>query len=102
MSDHDRKQSITFSVGAVTWLLDFKASFECVMSDGFKRVKCVLDSDVFAQFGFHVSESEENVCKSCKQLARGGKNRCCTNYQPNCRGKKLVIHNMLMKDHVEV
>lgn len=87
MSDKERSCIITRVEGRVTWLSDFKKRFEAKMGKG----TYVADPTVFAGLGFRLSESRVNVCKTCKQLARGG---CCAERGPLNRTFKVVIHDL--------
>jgi hypothetical protein len=56
---------------------------------------------VLSQFGFSASAGYENVCKTCKQLARARGKRCCDNYDHTGRCKKRVIFDMLLSEQME-
>jgi hypothetical protein len=90
MDDEERRCRITREEGRVTWVHDFKAVFERTMS-----VPYVADPAVFHAFGYTWSVRMENVCKACKQLAKG---KCCEEYNGSDRGKKTVIHNMRLEE----
>jgi transposase len=92
MDDDERGYAVERVEGHVTWLLDFKAAFKDRMGQAFEN-----DSAVMQKFGFTVSSKKENVCLSCKQLAKGGKARCCEQYSnATNRAKKDVIYGMRM------
>ncbi len=53
---------------------------------------------MLAAFGFTSNTKYEHVCKSCKQIARGGRGRCCLAYDMDTnRTKKLVILDMVIE-----
>jgi hypothetical protein len=82
---------ITRAPGRVTWVLDFKAAYESCVGCEF-----TLDTTVFDNVGFRVSDALEYVCKSCKQLAKARGGKCCDAYCHASRGKKRVIYDMEM------
>jgi hypothetical protein len=98
MEDDERGCKIERVEGNVTWLQDFKAAYEACMGHG----TFVSDTATFHAFGYRISESRENVCKSCKQLAKSRSGRCCENYSNADRGKKVVIHGMRCSTLVSV
>lgn len=90
MEPDERGCLIEQAANHVTWVHDFKAAFETKMGHGSFK----LDPSVFHTFGYTVSDKLENVCQSCRQLARSRGGKCCENYDSNRRGKKAVIYNM--------
>ena len=94
MDDDERGVAIRRVEGHVTWVQDFKAAYKACM-DG----DVALDAAVFAEFGFTLGDKHGNVCKSCKQEARGGLARCCDAYSKPNRTKKYVISNMAIGAH---
>ena len=52
------------------------------------------DQAVLASQGFPVSEVK--VCKSCNQVAKGGKEKCCPKYHEKNRTPKITIMNMVL------
>ena len=94
MDDDERGCAIQRVEGRITWALDLEAAFlKCFPNDKF-----LLDAAVLSTFGYTTSGSKyENVCLSCKQLARGGTGRCCAAYDKNSnRRKKVVIYGMAL------
>lgn len=87
MDDHERGCKIACVEGRVTWLSDFKKHFEEKMGKG----TYVADPAVFAGLGFRLSQERVNVCKACKQLAKG---ECCDSRGD--RTVKTVLHNLEM------
>ena len=79
--------------GCVTWEDDLKAAFNTVMDIG---VNYKRDPAVFQQFGYAISAKLENVCRSCKQLAKGGREKCCPGYCVANRTKKHVVYGMAL------
>jgi hypothetical protein len=93
MDEDERGCRIESVEGKVTWASDFKTAFEAKMGER----SYAPDATVFQQFGFRTSgDQRENVCKSCRQLARARGGRCCEGYDANCRNKKNVIYNMTL------
>ena len=74
----------------VTCVDDFKSAYREVMNAELKDI----DGSVLAAFGFRVSQAYENVCRSCRQLARARESRCCDAYNNSNRVRKRVIHGM--------
>lgn len=92
IDDDERGVSIQRVEGRVTWVQDFKDAYQLTMGEKLAS----MDASVLAAFGFTLGDKHENVCKSCKQEARGGANRCCSAYSKPNRTKKHVIFNMAM------
>ena len=90
MDEDERGCRISRVEGAVTWVHDFKAAYKDKMAG------CKFESDpaTFHQFGYRLSAKEENVCKSCRKLAKVG---CCAMYGGSNRIKKKVIYNMELR-----
>ena len=96
MDDDERGCAIRRVEGRVTWVVDLEAAF----AERFGQERFVLDAAVLAAFGFTANTKYENVCKSCKQVARGGKGRCCPAYDKGTnRTKKLVIQDMVVEGY---
>jgi len=92
MDTEDRGYDIAYRVGHVTWFPDFKTTYEKVIADKLTT----LDPAVMQQLGFKVSEKHQQVCLACKQIARGGADRCCAAYSNDKRTRKRVVWNMVM------
>ena len=90
MSEHERGFAIQRVEGHVTWVHDFKAAFERWMGENV----ALVDRATMAAFGFSVPDKRHNVCLSCKQLARGGGQRCCDAYAIENRAMKHVLFGM--------
>jgi hypothetical protein len=92
MDDDERGCAIRRVEGRVTWVQDLEAAFTA----RYGQEKFVLDAAVMAAFGYTSSGVKyENVCMSCKQIARGGKERCCVAYdKATNRRKKSVVYEM--------
>ena len=90
--DSARGCCIQHREGAVTTLHD--------LEDAFKKATggtLPMDTAVLSQFGYTLSQTKVNICKSCKGVARGGRDtRCCPNYGQANRDKKTVVHNMAL------
>ena len=91
MDDDERDCRIVAEPSCVTWLCDFRAAYERAMDE---RLPAELDATTLAHFGFAVADQRENVCKACKQIAKGGRHPCCRDYALSNRTKKRVIHGM--------
>lgn len=89
MDDDDRGCVIEKEGGKVTCLIDFKTVYKNRMGGD-----CIADASVFAAFGFRLSAGLENVCKSCKQLAKARGGKCCDLYSHDSRWKREVIVDM--------
>lgn len=90
MDEDERGCKIEYVPGHVTWTHDFKKVFENINGAG----SFIPDAATFFAFGYEWSDRMENVCKSCKQLAKSRGGKCCDKYDNNNRGKKTVISNM--------
>ena len=90
MDEDERGFAIQRVEGHVTWVHDFKDAYQLTMGEKLDAV----DGAVMSEFGFTVSDKIEHVCKACKQIARGGRNRCCMEYDTTYRTKKFVIYNL--------
>lgn len=103
MGEGERNCAISCVKGALTGVQEFKDAFARVMSvPGEKKVAVVMDAAVLFKYGFSVSATEQNVCVSCKRLAKAGRDACCEEYKSTSkRSKKKVIFNMLMTDYDE-
>lgn len=92
LTEDERKYSISRVESHVTWLPTFKEAFKSVM-----KVDLVADASVFQAHGFRLSTKVENVCKNCLQIAKGGANKCCSQYHYGLRTQRFVVHNMMMQ-----
>lgn len=93
MSDRERGVSIQRVEGHVMWVHDFKAAFKTRMGESLASV----DRETMVSFGFSVPEKRHNVCLSCKQLAKGGRQRCCDAYAIDNRAMKHVVFGMAIQ-----
>ena len=92
MEDEERGCSIAREEGRVTWVTDLKAAYERAMGS---KLGGEVDASVLEQLGYALSY--ENVCKACKQIAKGGRTRCCESYDSTKRSKVLVVQNMVLQ-----
>lgn len=88
MSDLERKCSIVFREGWVTWLNDFKTVYKTAMG-----VQYMKDPAVMQAHGFEFNAAL-NVCKSCKQRLLSG---CCARYSRHNTTKKSVLLGMMLQ-----
>jgi hypothetical protein len=95
MDEEDRGCSIEKVEGQVTCLIDFKTVYKNRMG-----ADCIVDASVFAAFGFRLSTGLENVCKSCKQLAKAKEGKCCELYSQGNRWRREVIFGMKLRPAV--
>ena len=79
--------------GAMTPLNDLEEAFTRATGGAL-----AMDVAVLAQFGFSLSQTKVNVCKTCKKVAKGGREgvRCCAGYAQGNRDKKTVVYNMAL------
>ncbi|PNH03860.1 hypothetical protein TSOC_010043 [Tetrabaena socialis] len=96
MEDDERTSPSTFKTysisnvpGHVTWVSDLKHAFEDCMAS-----KLDIDAATLVTFGYQASGGRENVCKSCKGIAKARGGRCCDAYDVKNRVKKEVIFDM--------
>lgn len=89
MDDDERGCRVECVEGRITWVQDFVAVYERKMGCQF-----VADPAVLCNFGFTYSEKRENICKSCRQLAKSRGGKCCEEYDNKNRASKQVIMNM--------
>jgi phage/plasmid-associated DNA primase len=94
MEDDERGCKIEKVDGQVTTIIDFKAAYEACMAQSF-----VNDVATFHAFGFRVSDKPENVCKTCKQVAKARGGRCCEQYSQENRSKRVVLFNMRIRQN---
>ncbi|KAJ3275182.1 hypothetical protein HK104_003944, partial [Borealophlyctis nickersoniae] len=78
-----------------TSLEDVKKAFQKYMQFNFPKEKFEWDDtdhSTFKSLGYEVKKT--NMCKSCKQEARGGKNKCCIDYGTANRTRRVMIYNL--------
>jgi hypothetical protein len=88
MDDDERGFGVRRVHGRVTWMSDLASAYESTIGE-----KLVVDAAVLAAFGFTMLK-KANVCRGCKQLSKGGKDRCCAAYDGGDRAQKAVIIDM--------
>lgn len=93
MEDVRRGCSIGRARGRVTWVPDLKLAYERAMG----RKLGSVDPVELEQYGYKLSDKYENVCKSCKQIARNRNGACCDQYDSNKRERKRVIFDMELR-----
>lgn len=104
LPDLDRKFKIECVEGEVTLLHDLRDAFESRMSLPLQPARFVMDAAVLRSRGFQLKPNTsnaggayqlENVCVSCKKIAKGGVQKCCTAYHQ--RRMKVLIYNMRLE-----
>ncbi|KAJ3063727.1 hypothetical protein HK102_008401, partial [Quaeritorhiza haematococci] len=88
--------SVTYSPGHIEWVSKISCAFEAHC-----RAKGLVDCEcpglkALADHGLSTAKWV-NVCKSCKQIARGGGNQCCPQYSMQNRTKKNVVFNVKLE-----
>lgn len=95
LSSEDAKRGckVECVTGAVTPLIDLEEAFTRATGGAL-----AIDVAVLAQFGFSLSLTKVNICKTCKKVAKGGREgvRCCAGYAQGNRDKKTVVYNMAL------
>ena len=73
-------------------LEDVKKLFEQYVNFNYKSIKCKWDDTdygTFKELGYEVLTM--HICKSCGKQAKGGKDKCCSNYHSANRVKRVTI-----------
>ncbi len=93
MDDAKRGCAIRCVKGRVTLVRELRAAFEaCMYSAPF-----VADDAVLKEFGFTIPSKRENVCCSCKQIARSRGGKCCLAYNAvENRTKGPIVTSMML------
>lgn len=98
MENTTRKCVIDHVEGHVTWVSDLKVAFD----EAFFPITqpFVIEYNTLAKWGFEVSSTAIDVCRSCKLQAKSQGGKCCEAYNNlSNRTKRVVIHNMrLLQD----